>query len=188
MSDKYINRLTDSVFTGKKIQNNSNDNLYFKELNQNQKKAVETLDGPLLVLSGAGTGKTRVLTARIANLLFSSKAKPWNILAVTFTNKAAKEMRERLENLIGPSVNNIWLGTFHSIAARILRENAELVSLKNNFTIINTDDQKRLLKELIIFEKLDEKKITPQFVLHLINTWKDMGLTVNDILNSDKQY
>ena len=188
MSDKDIARLTDSVFTGKQIQNNSNNNLYFKELNQNQKKAVETLDGPLLVLSGAGTGKTRVLTARIANLLFSSKAKPWNILAVTFTNKAAKEMRERLENLIGPSVNNIWLGTFHSIAARILRENAELVSLKSNFTIINTDDQKRLLKELIIFEKLDEKKITPQFVLHLINTWKDMGLTVNDILNSEKQY
>ena len=188
MSDKDIVRLTDSVFTGKQIQNNSNNNLYFKELNQNQKKAVETLDGPLLVLSGAGTGKTRVLTARIANLLFSSKAKPWNILAVTFTNKAAKEMRERLENLIGPSVNNIWLGTFHSIAARILRENAELVSLKSNFTIINTDDQKRLLKELIIFEKLDEKKITPQFVLHLINTWKDMGLTVNDILNSEKQY
>ena len=188
MSDKDIARLTDSVFTGKQIQNNSSNNLYFKELNQNQKKAVETLDGPLLVLSGAGTGKTRVLTARIANLLFSSKAKPWNILAVTFTNKAAKEMRERLENLIGPSVNNIWLGTFHSIAARILRENAELVSLKSNFTIINTDDQKRLLKELIIFEKLDEKKITPQFVLHLINTWKDMGLTFNDILNSDKQY
>ena len=188
MSDKYIGRLTDSAFTGKKIQNNSNDNLYFKELNQNQKKAVETLDGPLLVLSGAGTGKTRVLTARIANLLFSSKAKPWNILAVTFTNKAAKEMRERLENLIGPNVNSIWLGTFHSIAARVLRENAELVSLKSNFTIINTDDQKRLLKELIIFEKLDEKKITPQFVLHLINTWKDMGLTVNDILNSEKQY
>ena len=125
MSDKDIARLTDSVFTGKQIQNNSNNNLYFKELNQNQKKAVETLDGPLLVLSGAGTGKTRVLTARIANLLFSSKAKPWNILAVTFTNKAAKEMRERLENLIGPSVNNIWLGTFHSIAARVLRENAE---------------------------------------------------------------
>ena len=188
MSDKDIARLTDSVFTEKQIQINSNNNLYFKELNQNQKKAVETLDGPLLVLSGAGTGKTRVLTARIANLLFSSKAKPWNILAVTFTNKAAKEMRERLETLIGPSVNNIWLGTFHSIAARILRENAELVSLKSNFTIINTDDQKRLLKELIIFEKLDEKKITPQFVLHLINAWKDMGLTVNDILNSEKQY
>ena len=184
MSDKDIARLTDSVFTGKQIQNNSNNNLYFKELNQNQKKAVETLDGPLLVLSGAGTGKTRVLTARIANLLFSSKAKPWNILAVTFTNKAAKEMRERLETLIGSSVNNIWLGTFHSIAARILRENAELVSLKSNFTIINTDDQKRLLKELIIFEKLDEKKITPQFVLHLINTWKDIDLCLTQVENS----
>ena len=158
MSNKDNGRLTDSVFTEKKIQNHSYDNFYFKELNQNQKKAVETLDGPLLVLSGAGTGKTRVLTARIANLLLSSKAKPWNILAVTFTNKAAKEMRERLETIIGPSVNSIWLGTFHSIAARILRENADLVSLRSNFTIINTDDQKRLLKELIIFEKLDEKK------------------------------
>ncbi len=188
MSNNGINKITDSVFTEKQIQNISHNNLYFKELNQNQRKAVETLDGPLLVLSGAGTGKTRVLTARIANLLFSSKAKPWNILAVTFTNKAAREMRDRLETIIGPSVNNIWLGTFHSIAARILRENAELVSLKSNFTIINTDDQKRLLKELIIFEKLDEKKITPQFVLNLLSTWKDMGLTVKDILSSEKQY
>ena len=118
---------------------------YLQGLNKQQRIAVETLDGPVLVLSGAGTGKTRVLTTRIAHLLVTGKSKPWNIMAVTFTNKAAKEMRERLENLIGPSVNNIWLGTFHSIAARILRENAELVSLKSNFTIINTDDQKRVM-------------------------------------------
>ena len=188
MTNVDINKLTDLKFLEKKLNKNYNDNIFFKELNDNQRKAVETLDGPLLVLSGAGTGKTRVLTARIANLIFSQKTNPWNILAVTFTNKAAREMRERLETIIGPRVNNIWLGTFHSIAARILRENAELVLLKSNFTIINPDDQKRLLKELIIFEKLDEKKITPQFVLHLINSWKDMGLTFKDILNSEKQY
>ena len=163
-------------------------NYLFESLNEEQLRAVSHVNGPLLVVAGAGSGKTKALTHRIANLIENNKTNPFNILAVTFTNKAAKEMRERLETLIGPSVNNIWLGTFHSIAARILRENAELVSLKSNFTIINTDDQKRLLKELIIFEKLDEKKITPQFVLHLINTWKDMGLTVNDILSSEKQY
>ena len=162
MSDKDIARLTDSVFTGKQIQNKSNNNLYFKELNQNQKKAVETLDGPLLVLSGAGTGKTRVLTARIANLLFSSKAKPWNILAVTFTNKAAKEMRERLENLIGPSVNNIWLGTFHSISVKFLRRHAEALGYKSNFTILDTDDQKKLVRNIVKGEDLDAKKFSPQ--------------------------
>ena len=154
MTNVDINKLTDLKFLEKKLNKNYNDNIFFKELNDNQRKAVETLDGPLLVLSGAGTGKTRVLTARIANLIFSQKTNPWNILAVTFTNKAAREMRERLETIIGPRVNNIWLGTFHSIAARILRENAELVLLKSNFTIINPDDQKRLLKELIIFESI----------------------------------
>ena len=97
-------------------------------------------------------------------------------------------MRERLELIIGPIVNNIWLGTFHSIAAKILRENAELVSLKSNFTIINPDDQKRLIKELIIYEHLDEKKITPQIVTNTINKWKDQGLNYKDILNSEKQY
>ena len=106
----------------------------FIDLNEPQKEAVKTLQGPLLVLSGAGTGKTRVLTARLANLLYSKTTKPWNILAVTFTNKAAKEMRTRLESLIGPMANSVWLGTFHSIGARILRENAELVGLNSNYT------------------------------------------------------
>jgi Superfamily I DNA and RNA helicases len=113
----------------------------FVGLNASQKEAVKNLDGPLLVLSGAGTGKTRVLTARLANLLYSNKTKPWNILAVTFTNKAAREMRTRLENLIGPQANSVWLGTFHSIAARILRENADIVGLNSNYTIITPDDQ-----------------------------------------------
>ena len=107
--------------------NNFYNHQAFIDLNPSQKEAVKNLEGPLLVLSGAGTGKTRVLTARLANLLYSNKTKPWNILAVTFTNKAAKEMRTRLESLIGPSANSVWLGTFHSIAARILRENAEIV-------------------------------------------------------------
>ena len=143
MSRISINNLSKINGLEKKLNNVNSKNHFFEDLNDIQKKAVETIDGPLLVLSGAGTGKTRVLTARIANLLISKKAKPWNILAVTFTNKAAREMRERLELLIGPIVNNIWLGTFHSIAAKILRENAELVSLKSNFTIINPEDQKR---------------------------------------------
>ncbi len=163
-------------------------NTFFKELNENQKIAVEHEEGPILVLSGAGTGKTRVLTARLAKILFSGKAKPWNILAVTFTNKAAREMRSRLETLIGLNANSLWLGTFHSIASKILRKNANLVNLNSNFTIINPDDQKRLLKELIIYEKLDEKKVTPQFISNLINSWKDKGLTYNDIMNNSEEH
>ncbi len=157
-------------------------------LNQNQKEAVNCLEGPLLVLSGAGTGKTRVLTARLANLLKTGHARPKNILAVTFTNKAANEMRSRLEVLIGPDANSLWLGTFHSISARILRQFAEIINLKSNFTIINPDDQKKLLKELIIGEGLDEKKITPQYLAHLINSWKDKGLTYNDIKKTEENF
>ena len=147
----------------------------FVDLNDSQKEAVKNLDGPLLVLSGAGTGKTRVLTARLANLLYSNKTKPWNILAVTFTNKAAKEMRTRLESLIGPSANSVWLGTFHSIAARILRENAEVVGLNSNYTIITPDDQIRLLKQIMIDQDIDIKKFTPKAMSNLISSWKDKG-------------
>ena len=131
------------------------------DLNNPQKEAVNNLNGPLLVLSGAGTGKTRVLTARLANLLYSNTTKPWKVLAVTFTNKAAKEMRTRLEELIGPMANSVWLGTFHSIGARILRENAELIGLNFNYTIISTDDQARLLKQIMLTEDVDIKKYTP---------------------------
>ena len=153
----------------------------FTDLNDSQKEAVKNLDGPLLVLSGAGTGKTRVLTARLANLLYSNKTKPWNILAVTFTNKAAKEMRIRLESLIGPSANSVWLGTFHSIAARILRENAEVVGLNANYTIITPDDQIRLLKQIMIDQDIDIKKFTPKAMSNLISSWKDKGYKPDDI-------
>ena len=105
---------------------------YLETLNQQQRIAVETLDGPLLVLSGAGTGKTKVLTSRIAHLLMTEKTKPWNIMAVTFTNKAAREMKERVAEIIGPSSEQILMGTFHSLGARMLRQHAQLVGLKNN--------------------------------------------------------
>ena len=157
----------------------------FKDLNDSQKEAVKNLDGPLLVLSGAGTGKTRVLTARLANLLYSNKTKPWNILAVTFTNKAAKEMRIRLESLIGPSANSVWLGTFHSIAARILRENSEVVGLNSNYTIITPDDQIRLLKQIMIDQDIDTKKFTPKAMSNLISSWKDKGLRPEKLSASD---
>ncbi len=160
----------------------------FVDLNDAQKEAVKNLDGPLLVLSGAGTGKTRVLTARLANLLYSNKTKPWNILAVTFTNKAAKEMRTRLESLIGPSANSVWLGTFHSIAARILRENAEVVGLNSNYTIITPDDQNRLLKQIMIDQDVDIKKFTPKAMSNLISSWKDKGYKPNDINQSDNDF
>src|SRR6056300_1526814 len=153
----------------------------FIDLNESQKEAVKNLDGPLLVLSGAGTGKTRVLTARLANLLYSNTTKAWKILAVTFTNKAAKEMRTRLEGLIGPMANSVWLGTFHSIGARILRENAELVGLNSNYTIITPDDQIRLLKQIMLDEDIDIKKFTPKSMSSLISSWKDKGYQHNDI-------
>ncbi len=160
----------------------------FIDLNPSQKEAVKNLDGPLLVLSGAGTGKTRVLTARLANLLYSNKTKPWNILAVTFTNKAAKEMRIRLEGLIGPSANSIWLGTFHSVAARILRENAEIVNLSSNYTIITPDDQVRLLKQIMIDDEIDIKKFTPKSMSNLIGTWKDKGYKPDDLKITNNDY
>ena len=157
------------------------------DLNNPQKEAVNNLNGPLLVLSGAGTGKTRVLTARLANLLYSNTTKPWKVLAVTFTNKAAKEMRTRLEELIGPMANSVWLGTFHSIGARILRENAELIGLNSNYTIISTDDQARLLKQIMLDEDVDIKKFTPKSMSSLISSWKDKGYTHEDskISNND---
>ena len=157
---------------------------YFRDLNTEQKEAVETIKGPLLVLAGAGTGKTKVLTTRLANLLYSKVAHPSEICAVTFTNKAANEMRLRVEKMLNKSLAGWWLGTFHSIAARILRSNAELVSLKTTFTIIDTDDQIRLIKQILSAENIDDKRWPARSLLAIIQRWKDMGLNPNEIKNS----
>src|SRR5262244_3269520 len=150
---------------------------YLASLNPEQREAVEALDGPVLVLAGAGTGKTRVLTTRLAHLLTMGKAKPWGVLAVTFTNKAAREMRERVEALLGPGGGGLpWLGTFHSISARMLRVHAELVGLKNNFTILDTDDQIRLLKQIIEAENIDEKRWPARQLAGLLDSWKNRAL------------
>jgi DNA helicase-2/ATP-dependent DNA helicase PcrA len=151
---------------------------YLASLNPEQRAAVEALDGPVLVLAGAGTGKTRVLTTRLAHLLSTGRAKPWGVLAVTFTNKAAREMRERVEHLLGPGGGGLpWLGTFHSISARMLRTHAELVGLKNNFTILDTDDQIRLLKQIIDAENIDEKRWPARQLAGLLDSWKNRALT-----------
>ena len=151
---------------------------YLAELNAAQSDAVLTTDGPVLVLAGAGTGKTKALTTRLAYLLQSQKAWPNQILAVTFTNKAAKEMRHRIGNLIGGVVEGMnWLGTFHSIGAKILRHNAEIVGLKNNFTILDTDDQIRLLKQLLAAADIDDKRWNARLLASLIDGWKNKGLT-----------
>ena len=150
---------------------------YLNGLNPEQKKAVETIDGPLLVLAGAGTGKTRVLTTRLAHIIQSGRAKPWQCLCVTFTNKAAREMRERALKLIGPEGEGLsWLGTFHSISSKILRKHAELVGLKSTFTIIDTDDQIRLCKQIIEAENIDPKRWTPRYLAGLIDGWKNRAL------------
>ena len=159
---------------------------YLDGLNPEQRAAVEAVDGPVLVLAGAGTGKTRVLTTRLAHILQTGKAKPWELLAVTFTNKAAREMRERITALIGPQAEGLrWLGTFHAIAAQILRRHAELVGLKSSFTILDTDDQERLLKQLIEAERLDVKRWTPRHLAGLIDQWKNKGLTPDKVPTSE---
>lgn len=150
-------------------------------LNPEQKQAVQTTEGPILVLSGAGTGKTKVLTTRLAYILANHKANPWECLVVTFTNRAAKEMRERVENLIGDAVNSVWLGTFHSICVKILRNHAELAGLSSNFTILSEDDQKRLIKQIMDADNIDTQKYPPQSVLDKISRWKDKGWTVDKI-------
>jgi DNA helicase-2/ATP-dependent DNA helicase PcrA len=154
---------------------------YLENLNPSQTEAVEALDGPVLVLAGAGTGKTRVLTTRLAHLLAMGKARPWNVLAVTFTNKAAREMKERVAAIVGPAAEQVWLGTFHAIAARILRRHAELVGLKPNFTILDTDDQTRLLKQVLQAESIDDKRWPARTIMGVIQRWKDRGLTPDKI-------
>lgn len=149
---------------------------WLQNLNPEQLEAITTTDGSVLVLSGAGTGKTKVLTSRLAHILASRKAQPWQCLAVTFTNRAAREMRERVGGLIGPVAESIWLGTFHALCVRILRRHAEVVGLKSNFTILDSDDQQRLLKQVMEAEHVDTKKWPAQALMGTIQRWKDRGL------------
>ena len=143
---------------------------------------METLDGPVLVLAGAGTGKTRVLTTRIAHILATGRARPSEILAVTFTNKAAREMKLRVGAMVGQIVEGMpWLGTFHSIGVKILRRHAELVGLKPDFTILDVDDQIRLLKQLLAAENIDEKRWPARVLAGLIDGWKNRGLTPDQV-------
>ncbi|MDE2560932.1 MAG: UvrD-helicase domain-containing protein [Sphingomonadales bacterium] len=155
---------------------------FLARLNPPQREAVLTTEGPVLMLAGAGTGKTAALTHRLAHILRQRKAWPSEILCVTFTNKAAREMRERVGQLIGPAVEGMpWLGTFHAIGAKMLRRHAELVGLQANFTIIDTDDQLRLLKQLIVAEGLDEKRWPARQLAGLIDRWKNKGLGPDDL-------
>jgi ATP-dependent DNA helicase UvrD/PcrA len=155
---------------------------YLDDLNPEQREAVVTLDGPVLVLAGAGTGKTRVLTTRIAHILATGRARPGDILAVTFTNKAAREMKQRVGTMVGQIVEGMpWLGTFHSIGVKILRRHAELVGLKPDFTILDVDDQIRLLKQLLEAENIDEKRWPARVLAGLIDSWKNRGLTPEQV-------
>ncbi|CAD7023571.1 ATP-dependent DNA helicase [Pseudorhizobium endolithicum] len=159
---------------------------YLSGLNPEQREAVETLDGPVLVLAGAGTGKTRVLTTRIAHILATGRAFPSQILAVTFTNKAAREMKERIGVLVGGAVEGMpWLGTFHSIGVKLLRRHAELAGLRSDFTILDTDDVIRLIKQLIQAEGLDDKRWPARQFAGMIDNWKNKGLTPKDIPEGD---
>jgi DNA helicase-2/ATP-dependent DNA helicase PcrA len=158
---------------------------YLDGLNEAQRQAVLATEGPVLVLAGAGTGKTRVLTTRLAHILHQNLARPWQVMAVTFTNKAAREMKARIERLVGFPVDRLWLGTFHALGARILRRHAELVGLKPNFTILDTDDQLRLVKQLLQAEAVDDKRWPARAVLGVFQRWKDRGLTPERVPSGD---
>ena len=159
---------------------------YLDELNPAQREAVEQMDGPVLMLAGAGTGKTKALTARIVHLLNTGRARPNEILAVTFTNKAAREMKNRVGRMLGQTVEGMpWLGTFHAICVKLLRRHAELVDLKSNFTILDTDDQIRLLKQLIAANNIDEKRWPARMLSGLIDGWKNRALTPDRLSAAD---
>ncbi len=156
---------------------------YLKNLNENQRKSVINLDGPCLIVAGAGSGKTRVLTTRVAHIIKERKAWPNQILCVTFTNKAAREMQIRVSKLLYKQATAIpWLGTFHSICAKILRKHAAAVNLNSNFTIIDRDDQLRLIKNICKAENIDIKKLSPQFIIAIIDKWKNKGLFPNNVV------
>jgi len=156
-------------------------------LNEPQKEAVLHLDGPLLIVAGAGSGKTKVLTSRIANIIKEKKAFPNQILAVTFTNKAAKEMQNRVSNILGSAATGLsWLGTFHSICAKLLRKHASAANLNSNFTIIDTDDQIRLIKNICKAENVDIKQLSPRFILAIIDRWKNKGYYPSEVIINKK--
>ena len=158
---------------------------YLAKLNEEQRRAVETVDGPLLVLAGAGTGKTRVLTTRFAHILLTGRASPGQVLAVTFTNKAAREMRERVGALLGRPAEGLWLGTFHALCARMLRRHAEHVGLTSSFSILDTDDQQRLLKQVMEAMRIDTKRWALPAVMSLLQRWKDRGQTPDRVSAAD---
>ncbi|MDC3126738.1 UvrD-helicase domain-containing protein [Candidatus Pelagibacter sp.] len=160
---------------------------YLKNLNEAQKEAVLYLDGPLLIVAGAGSGKTKVLTSRIATIIKEKKAFPNQILAVTFTNKAAKEMQIRVSNILGSAATGLsWLGTFHSICVKLLRKHASAANLNSNFTIIDTDDQIRLIKNICKAEDIDIKQLSPRFILAIIDRWKNKGYYPSEIIINKK--
>ena len=159
---------------------------YLDELNPAQREAVEHLDGPVLMLAGAGTGKTKALTARVVHLLNTGRARPNEILSVTFTNKAAREMKNRVSNMLGQVVEGMpWMGTFHSICVKLLRRHAELVGLKSNFTILDTDDQLRLLKQLVQAHGIDDKRWPARQLANIIDGWKNRALTPDKVPAAD---
>tara|TARA_B100002051_G_scaffold276019_1_gene322106 strand:- start:815 stop:2845 length:2031 start_codon:yes stop_codon:yes gene_type:complete len=160
---------------------------YLLNLNEKQQEAVEHLDGPLLIVAGAGSGKTKVLTSRIAHIIRSHKAFSSQILAVTFTNKASKEMQIRVSKILGREATGLpWLGTFHSISAKILRKHADAVGLKSNFTIMDQEDQLRLIKNICKAENIDVKKISPKYILAIIDKWKNKGYYPQDVILKKK--
>ena len=160
---------------------------YLKNLNNAQKEAVLHLDGPLLIVAGAGSGKTKVLTSRIAHIIREKKAFPNQILSVTFTNKAAKEMQTRVSKMLGSAATGLsWLGTFHSICAKILRKHATAANLNSNFTIIDTDDQIRLIKNICKSENIDIKQLAPRFILAIIDRWKNKGYYPSEVIVNNK--
>ena len=174
MSDPFDLDSISENFTPAKVAGNQATPVYLEGLNPPQLKAIEHVNGPMLVLAGAGTGKTRVLTTRLAHILAGGHAFPNQILAVTFTNKAAMEMKERVGSIIGDAVENMfWLGTFHSICVKILRRHANLVGLSSNYTILDQDDQLRLIKQLVRAADIDEKRFPPRMLAGLIDSWKN---------------
>ena len=155
---------------------------YLSNLNDKQKEAIINPDGPCLVVAGAGSGKTKVLTSRVTHIIKEKKAWPNQILCVTFTNKAAKEMQDRIAKSLDEKISSLpWLGTFHSVCAKLLRRHAQAVGLTSSFTIIDQDDQIRLIKNICKAENIDIKKISPKFVLSFINQWKNKGLLPKDV-------